>query len=72
MEIILKEAADPTDGSYMVIQRNSFSGLAKLKRQKMILLSFIFPAYEKYFPTTKASAILVKPGFNKTRMISLY
>ncbi|GAB4285826.1 MAG: UDP-3-O-(3-hydroxymyristoyl)glucosamine N-acyltransferase [Ignavibacteriaceae bacterium] len=44
------------------------SNLAKIEEAAEGDLTFLYlPAYEKYHPTTKASAILVKPGFNKTR-----
>lgn len=44
------------------------SNPAKIEEAKERDITFLYQsAYEKYFPSTKASAIIVKPGFNKTR-----
>jgi UDP-3-O-[3-hydroxymyristoyl] glucosamine N-acyltransferase len=68
MEIILKEAAALVGGVLYGNPDLVFSGLAKIEEATPNDLTFLYlPAYEKYYPVTKASAILVKPGFNKTR-----
>jgi len=44
------------------------SSLAKIEEAKEGDLTFLYlPLYEKHFPDTKASAIIVKKGFQKTR-----
>lgn len=46
----------------------TISGLAKIDEAVSGELTFLYlPAYEKFFATTKASAIFVKPGFIKSR-----
>ncbi|MHC1737679.1 MAG: UDP-3-O-(3-hydroxymyristoyl)glucosamine N-acyltransferase [Ignavibacteriaceae bacterium] len=50
------------DGSAII------SSLAKIEEAKEGDLTFLYlPQYEKYFPETKASAIIVKKGFEKSR-----
>ena len=42
--------------------------LAKIEEAQPGDLTFLYlPAYEKFLPSTKASAIIVKTGFNKKR-----
>ena len=49
------------------------SGIAKIEEAKEGELTFLYLSqYEKYFPATKASAILVKPEFKKTRDDIIY
>jgi UDP-3-O-[3-hydroxymyristoyl] glucosamine N-acyltransferase len=68
MEIKLKEAAALVGGNLYGDPDLVFTGLAKIEEAAANDLTFLYlPAYEKYFQTTKASAILVKPGFDKTR-----
>jgi UDP-3-O-[3-hydroxymyristoyl] glucosamine N-acyltransferase len=44
------------------------TGIAKIEEAKEGELTFLYlPQYEKYFPSTKASAIFVKSDFKKTR-----
>lgn len=51
-------------GSYDIV----IEGMAKIQEAAEGELTFLYmPAYEKYFPYTKASAILVNPGFDKSR-----
>jgi len=46
----------------------TITNLAKIDEAKEGDLTFLYLSqYEKYFPETKASAIFVKPDFNKTR-----
>jgi UDP-3-O-[3-hydroxymyristoyl] glucosamine N-acyltransferase len=68
MEISLKDAAASINGIITGDPDICFSGLAKIEEAEKGDLTFLYlPAYEKYFESTRASAILVKPGFNKTR-----
>jgi len=68
MEITLKEAAGFTGGILTGNPETVFTGLAKIEEAQPGELTFLYlPAYEKFFPSTRAAAILVKPGFNKTR-----
>jgi UDP-3-O-[3-hydroxymyristoyl] glucosamine N-acyltransferase len=68
MDISLKEAAGYIGGNLTGDPDATFSGLAKIEEAEENDLTFLYlPAYEKYFSSTKASAILVTPGFNKTR-----
>jgi UDP-3-O-[3-hydroxymyristoyl] glucosamine N-acyltransferase len=68
MEIKLQEIAQLINGKIIGDENSIISGLAKIDEAKNGELTFLYhPAYEKYFQSTKASAILVKPGFDKTR-----
>lgn len=68
MHIPLKEIADLT-GARIIGDDNIFiSNVAKIEEAKEGEITFIYlPAYEKFFNFTEASAVLVKPGFEKTR-----
>lgn len=68
MEILLKDIADfvggKLSGSEIILIRN----VAKIEDAQKGDLTFLYlPAYQKYFNSTKASAILVKEGFHKSR-----
>ncbi|MFO7445949.1 MAG: UDP-3-O-(3-hydroxymyristoyl)glucosamine N-acyltransferase [Ignavibacteriaceae bacterium] len=66
--IKLSEAADLVGGKIFGNDNLLFNSLAKIEDAQTGDLTFLYlPAYEKFFPHTKASAILVKPGFNRTR-----
>ena len=53
---------------FLVMRLLKFSNVAKIEDAKPGELTFLYlPSYEKYFSTTKASAIIVKTGFNKSR-----
>ncbi len=68
MEIKLQEIVKLINGKITGDGNSIINGLAKIDEAKNGELTFLYhPAYEKYFGSTKASAILVKPGFNKTR-----
>jgi len=68
MIISLKEIAELTGGTITGNENIEITNLAKIEEAKAGELTFLYlPAYEKYFGETKASAILVKPGFNKIR-----
>jgi UDP-3-O-[3-hydroxymyristoyl] glucosamine N-acyltransferase len=68
MPIALKDIAKLVKGKIVGDSNLSISSLAKIDEAKTGELTFLYlPAYEKYFASTKASAILVKPEFNKSR-----
>src|SRR3989304_5386864 len=68
MKISLSEAAALVGGKIFGNENQIITNLAKIEEAQPGELTFLYlPAYEKYFSSTKASAILVKPGFNKTR-----
>ncbi len=68
MNISIKEVADFAGGKITGDENLIVTGLAKIEEAKPGDLTFLYmPAYEKHFAATKASAILVKPGFNKLR-----
>jgi UDP-3-O-[3-hydroxymyristoyl] glucosamine N-acyltransferase len=68
MKIKLQEIADLVNGKITGNGNSIISGLAKIDEAKNDELTFLYhPAYEKYFQSTRASAILVKSGFDKSR-----
>ena len=68
MKISVREIASLIDGKIFGDDTLEFSNVAKIEDAKPGELTFLYlSAYEKYFPTTKASAIIVKTGFNKSR-----
>jgi UDP-3-O-[3-hydroxymyristoyl] glucosamine N-acyltransferase len=68
MSINLVEAAAFIDGVIYGNKNIIINNLAKIDEAQPGDLTFLYlSAYEKFFPDTKASAILVKPGFNKNR-----
>ncbi|MGD1007148.1 MAG: LpxD N-terminal domain-containing protein [Ignavibacteriaceae bacterium] len=68
MTISLTEVAELTGGKITGDENIKITNLAKIEDANPGELTFLYlSAYEKYFAVTKASAILVKPGFNKTR-----
>ncbi|HEX2961975.1 MAG TPA: UDP-3-O-(3-hydroxymyristoyl)glucosamine N-acyltransferase [Ignavibacteriales bacterium] len=68
MEIKLKDVADLVGGSIIGDENVIVGNIAKIEEAKKNDLTFLYlPSYEKYFSTTQASAILVKPDFPKTR-----
>lgn len=68
MIISLKDVAGLIGGKITGDENVEIKNLAKIEEANPGDLTFLYlPAYEKYFAGTKASAILVKPGFNKTR-----
>ena len=68
MKIKLREIAKLVSGKITGDESSVINGLAKIDEAKNGELTFLYhPAYEKYFNSSKASAILVKPGFDKTR-----
>ncbi len=68
MSINLAEAAAYVGGTISGNDKIIINNLAKIEEAKPGDLTFLYmSSYEKFFSDTKASAILVKPDFNKTR-----
>ncbi len=68
MKIKLGEIAGFLGGNLTGSSEIMIGGMAKIQEAAEGELTFLYmPAYEKYFRDTKASAILVNPGFNKSR-----
>lgn len=68
MEITIKEIADYIKGSVFGDEKEKIKNVAKIEEADSGDLTFLYhPAYGKYFPSTKATAIIVKPDFQKTR-----
>ena len=64
----LKKIASLVNGKIIGDDSLIISGVARIDEAKKGELTFLYLSmFEKYFETTKASAIIVKPGFNKTR-----
>jgi UDP-3-O-[3-hydroxymyristoyl] glucosamine N-acyltransferase len=68
MVISITEIAGFINGKITGDDNIKITNLAKIEDAGKSDLTFLYlPAYEKYFAGTKAAAILVKPGFKKTR-----
>ncbi|MGE5409497.1 MAG: UDP-3-O-(3-hydroxymyristoyl)glucosamine N-acyltransferase [Clostridiales bacterium] len=68
MKVKIKEVADLVGGTLTGDENVFLENISKIEEALPGDLTFLYlPAYEKYFPTTKASAILVKTGFPKVR-----
>jgi UDP-3-O-[3-hydroxymyristoyl] glucosamine N-acyltransferase len=68
MKISIKEIASFIDGKISGNETLEFSNVAKIEDANPGELTFLYlSSYEKFFPATKASAIIVKTGFNKSR-----
>jgi UDP-3-O-[3-hydroxymyristoyl] glucosamine N-acyltransferase len=68
MNFTIKEAAQFIGGKVSGDENISILKVARIEEAHKGDLTFLYhPSYEKYFPSTKASAILVKPDFKKTR-----
>jgi UDP-3-O-[3-hydroxymyristoyl] glucosamine N-acyltransferase len=68
MGFTLEEAAKFIGGKISGSKNLNISNVARIEEAKKGDLTFLYhPSYEKYFSSTKASAILIKPGFKKTR-----
>lgn len=68
MNIRLEEAAEIVDGIITGEKNIIINNLAKIEEAKPGDLTFLYlDSYNKFFPLTKASAILVKPSFEKSR-----
>ena len=68
MKIIIRDISSLIDGSVTGDIDLVINNVSKIEEAKSGDLTFLYlSAYEKYFSTTKASAIIVKTGFSKTR-----
>lgn len=68
MKIKIRDIASLIGGSIFGDDKLEIQRLAKIEEASNGDLTFLYmPAYEKYFPSTNASAIIVKPGFKKNR-----
>ncbi len=68
MKIKIQEIASLINGSIFGNDKIEIENVAKIEEAKPGELTFLYlSAYEKYFPTTKASAIIVKQNFKQTR-----
>lgn len=68
MKISLRAAADFVGGVVIGNPEIELSGLAKIEEAKEGDLTFLYlPAYQKFLDTTKASAVLISPDFEKSR-----
>ena len=68
MKIKLKDAADFVGGVIIGDPNLEISNLAKIEEAKEGDLTFLYlPSYEKFLETTKASAVIISPQFNKIR-----
>lgn len=68
MKINIQEIASLINGSVSGDINTEIINLSKIEDAVSGDLTFLYlPAYDKYFPTTKASAIIVKTGFSKSR-----
>ena len=68
MNLSLKEIAEVVGGKIVGDRDIIIKNISKIEEAREGDLTFLYlPAYEKFFPSTKASAILVKPDFNKSR-----
>ncbi len=68
MKITAEDAARLIGGTITGDSKAILTGVARIEQAEKGDLTFLYhPSYEKYFKTTKATAILVKPGFDKSR-----
>ncbi len=68
MELILKEIAQLVNGKITGDEDIIITSVSKIEESKEGDLTFLYlPQYEKHFSSTRASAIIVKPGFTKSR-----
>ncbi len=68
MEIEVKKAAELFGGKIFGNENVTFSQISRIDEAQPGDLTFLYlPNYEKYFPETKASVIIVKPDFKRVR-----
>ena len=73
MNINLEKAAALVGGNIIGDSGIEIKKLARIEEAEEGDLTFLYhPSYEKFFPLTKASAILVNPGFKRTRRDMTY
>jgi UDP-3-O-[3-hydroxymyristoyl] glucosamine N-acyltransferase len=67
-EFNVKSIAELVEGKIFGPDQITISNVARIQEARKGDLTFLYlPAYEKYFSSTTASAILVKKGFSKSR-----
>ncbi|MFZ0452938.1 MAG: UDP-3-O-(3-hydroxymyristoyl)glucosamine N-acyltransferase [Ignavibacteriaceae bacterium] len=68
MNLTIEEIAGFINGIVSGSKIEKINNVAKIEEAKSGDLTFLYhPTYEKYFSSTKATAIVVKPDFKKTR-----
>lgn len=68
MKILISEIASFVNGKIIGDENLQIQNIAKIEEARNGELTFLYlSSFEKYFPTTQASAIIVKPDFNKSR-----
>jgi UDP-3-O-[3-hydroxymyristoyl] glucosamine N-acyltransferase len=68
MNLTVEEIAGYINGSVSGSKNVKINNVSKIEEAESGDLTFLYhPAYNKYFHSTKASAIIVKPDFKKTR-----
>lgn len=68
MKISITEIASLINGTVSGDINTQINNVAKIEEAKSGDLTFLYlPSFEKYFAATKASAIIVKTGFDKSR-----
>lgn len=68
MQLTIKEIAELTNASIVGNENLIINNLAKIEEAIEGSLTYLYlPQFEKYFSTTKGSAIFVKPDFIRTR-----
>src|ERR1035438_10402923 len=68
MNLLLQEVSDFIGGKITGDMNLEIKNLAKIEEAQPGDLTFLYlPAYEKFLSSTKASAVIVKTGFNKKR-----
>jgi UDP-3-O-[3-hydroxymyristoyl] glucosamine N-acyltransferase len=68
MKINIQEIASLINGEIFGDKKITIENVAKIEEANAGDLTFLYlSSYEKYFPATKASAIIIKPDFNKSR-----
>ena len=68
MNLLLQEASDFVGGKITGNGNLEIKNLAKIEEAQPGDLTFLYlPAYEKFLSSTKASAVIVKTGFDKIR-----
>lgn len=67
-QISVRKIAEEFNGKIYGDEKLLVTNIARIEEAQKGDLTYLYlPAYEKFFPATKASAIIVKTGFNRTR-----
>ncbi len=73
MNLTIEEIADYIKADVVGNEKEKINNVAKIEEAQPGDLTFLYhPSYEKYFSLTKATAIVVKPDFKKTRNDIIY